>query len=553
MLDYVEPSGLLWVGNTNELNAAYAADGYSRIRGIGVVVTTFGVGELSAINAIAGAYAERAPVVHIVGTPSRAAQDGQARVHHTFNDGNFRRFSEMHAHVTVAQISLRDPAVAPQDIDRMLQQCLIHSRPVYIAVPVDLVDVPVQSTGLQNPIRLHEPLETTTVNNAVTQVLDKLYIAERPVILFDGECRALHIVEEVQSIIEATELPTWTTSYGRGLIDESLPSFQGVYKGSFDDQSIQDFFQQSDLVLVFGPHFSTTNSYALTAKPRPDVSIIFSDTQIELGDKILYDVPAKLALSQLRARLDISKVAQYSAQDLAGLTWKDSQALSFSNVPKNDPISHSMLWDLFRSFIRPGDIVMGETGTSGYGVREMRTPPNVRIFTPVTWLSIGYMLPAAQGAALAQRQLRMETTGTANHKANGGRTILFIGDGSLQMTVQEISTIIRHNLDVIIVVLNNSGYTIERAIHGLEKAYNDVAAWRYLSAPSFFGGKKDTFTASAKTWGELETALASKELSDGVGLRMVELFLDRNDVPKGPLAMLMAKEQKRILELKVER
>ncbi|KAF9695610.1 hypothetical protein EKO04_006692 [Ascochyta lentis] len=554
LLDYVEPSGLLWVGNANELNAGYAADGYSRIRGIGALVTTFGVGELSAINAIAGAYAERAPVVHIVGTPNRATQDGRVRVHHTFNDGNFRRFGEMHAHVTVAQTSLRDPLTAPGEIDRVLQQCLIHSRPVYIEVPVDLVDAPVRSATLQHPVRLPEPLATPTINDAISQVLEELYAAKRPVILFDGECRALNITKEVQSIIEATTWPTWTTSFGRGLIDESLFNFQGVYKGAFDDQSIQDFFKQADLVLIFGPHFSTTNSYALTAKPETKISIIFSDTEIELGTTVLRDVPARLAVSELREKLDTAKVARYSASDLQGLSWHQTPSLSFSAVAKDEVISHSKLWDLFTPYIRSGDIVMGETGTSGYGVREMRTPSNVRVFAPVTWLSIGYMLPAAQGAALAHSQIRSQLSGAVNgEKAKEGRTILFIGDGSLQMTVQEISTMIRHNLNIIIVVLNNDGYTIERAIHGLKEIYNDVAAWRYLGAPSFFGAKEGTFTASARTWGELEKVLGDERLAEGTGLRMVELFLDREDVPKGPLAMLMGKEQKRTEGLKTKR
>ncbi|KAJ4343367.1 hypothetical protein N0V95_006701 [Ascochyta clinopodiicola] len=554
LLDYVEPSGLLWVGNANELNAGYAADGYSRIRGIGALVTTFGVGELSAINAIAGAYAERAPVVHIVGTPNRATQDGRVRVHHTFNDGNFRRFGQMHAHVTVAQTSLRDPLTAPGEIDRVLQQCLIHSRPVYIEVPVDLVDVPVRSATLQEPIGLPEPLATTATNDAISQVLEKIYAAKCPAILFDGECRALNITREVQSIIEATKWPTWTTSYGRGLIDESLPNFQGVYKGAFDEQSVQDFFKQADLVLIFGPHFSTTNSYALTAKPDPEISVVFSDTEIELGTTILRDLPARLAVSQLRERLDVSKIAQYSVSDLQGLSWHAPQALSFSTVAKDELISHSKLWDLFAPFIRSGDIVMGETGTSGYGVREMRTPANVRVFAPVTWLSIGYMLPAAQGASLAQQQAKSQVDGATNGEdTKDSRTILFIGDGSLQMTVQEISTMIRHNLNIIIVVLNNDGYTIERAIHGLRETYNDVAAWRYLGAPSFFGAKENTFTASARTWGELEEVLNDKRLAEGTGLRMVELFLDREDVPKGPLAMLMGKEQKRTEGLKTKR
>ncbi|KAF2993889.1 hypothetical protein E8E13_002358 [Curvularia kusanoi] len=552
LLDYVEPSGLSWVGNANELNAGYAADGYSRIRGIGALVTTFGVGELSAINAIAGAYAERAPVVHIVGTPDRETQDKRMPVHHTFNDGNFRRFGQMHAHVTVAQASLRDSLTAPQEIDRVLEQCLTHSRPVYIEVPVDVVNMQVLAERLTlHRIELPEIFATEHILDAVEVICQKLQTAKRPIILLDGECRALNITKDVQSFVEATKIPTWTTSMGRGLINESLPNFQGVYKGSFDLQSVQDFFKQADLVLIFGPHFSTTNSYALTAKPSSNVSIVVSDSEIDVAGKIYRDVPARLASHMLvRMFTETCEAAQYSTTDLEALPWHRTPSIPFSSVPKDEPISHSKLWDLFPTFIRSGDIVMGETGTSGYGVREMRTPPNVRVFAPVTWLSIGYMLPAAQGAALAQQtaQAKIDASidGSTVRPAKDGRTILFIGDGSLQMTVQEISTIIRLNLNVIIIVLNNSGYTIERAIHGLHQSYNDVAAWRYLNAPSFFGAKEGTFTAQARTWGELESVLASKELSDGEGLRMVELFLDREDVPRGPLEWLMGKEKKRV-------
>lgn len=160
----------------------------------------------------------------------------------------------MHAHVAVAQASLRNPTTAPEEIDHVLQQCLIHSRPVYIEVPVDLGGVPVRATNLQHPVKVPEPLVTPIVSEAISQVLDKLYAAKRPAILFDGECRALNIIKEVQSIIKATNWPSWTTSYGRGLIDQSLPSFQGVYKGDFDEPSTQESLKQAD----FGSHLRTT-------------------------------------------------------------------------------------------------------------------------------------------------------------------------------------------------------------------------------------------------------------------------------------------------------
>lgn len=83
MLDFVHSSGVQWVGNCNELNAGYAADAYARLNGLGALCTTFGVGELSAVNAVAGSYAERVPVVHIVGTPGRKSQREGMLLHHT--------------------------------------------------------------------------------------------------------------------------------------------------------------------------------------------------------------------------------------------------------------------------------------------------------------------------------------------------------------------------------------------------------------------------------------------------------------------------------------
>jgi len=189
---------------------------------------------------------------------------------------------------------------------------------------------------------------------------------------------------------------------------------------------------------------------------------------------------------------------------------------------------------------------MGETGTAGYGTRDLIFPRHTRYFAPVTWLSIGYMLPAALGAAIAQRELITEKKW--GDRLEQGRTLLFIGDGSLQMTVQEISTIIKEKLNVVIFVLNNSGYTIERCIHGRKQGYNDVAEWRYLLAPAFFGGEEQGeypfHTFKVKTWGELEQLLEKEELGESKGLRMVEILMDPEDAPES-LLWLLEKQKER--------
>ncbi|KPI42241.1 Pyruvate decarboxylase [Cyphellophora attinorum] len=501
LLDYVEPSGIHWVGNCNELNAGYAADGYAKVNGIGALITTFGVGELSAINAIAGAYTERAPLVHIVGTPVRDSQDNRRLIHHTFNDGEYGRFALMAAQVTV---------------------------------PVDLVSVAVSSERLKTPLKVPHGVHVPSHDDAFAQIFDKIHSAKQPAILVDGEIRALNIIQEVSKLVESTKWPTWTTTYAKSLVDESLPNVHGIYQGAFSPQKAQDFWNSCDLILCFGPHYSNTNTYAYTSIPKAAITISFSDTDIKLGaDTVFRDLPAKHALKHL-LKLDYNKIHNYDPYP----SIPSPELVTSSNVDNAAALTQSTLWPLLAKFLQPGDIIFGETGTAGYGCRVMPIPKHARLFTPVTWLSIGYMLPAAQGAALAQRELLAKSKWGAPDQTTA-RTILLIGDGSFQMTAQELSTIIRENLNVVVFLINNDGYTIERCIHGLKQGYNDIAFWRYLQVPAAFGAKEGTYAKSAKTPGELEAILGDEELVSGKGLRMVEIVLDREDAPAGILTKMI--------------
>lgn len=537
LLDYVETTGLFWVGNTNELNAGYAADGYARMKGLGALITTYGVGELSAINAIACAYTERAAVVHIVGSPPRGSQESRLMIHHTLGDGEYRHFGQMYSHVTVAQINLVDPQTSPEQIDDVLKQCILQSRPVYIEVPVDMVSVNVLADRLNSDIQLPGHVPDPAHDVALAMVLDRMYAAEQPLILVDGETRAFGLIDNVQRLIESTKWPTFTTVFGKGLVDMTSPNVYGIYRGSHADPTTKRFMDGSDLVLCFGPHFSSTNSYSWSSVPKTEITICFNQTSIRIGTQVYRDIPAKYALSQLLQRLDFSRLKTYNTD----LGLPRDHLLNFSNLPTDGLIEQDKIWRLLAGFLRPGDIVLGETGTSGYGVREMPLPQQTRLFAPATWLSIGYMLPACQGAALAQREL---IASSKYHGIEDARTILLIGDGSFQTTVQELATIIRHNLNVVVFLINNDGYTIERCIHGLNQHYNDISAWRYLKAPSFFGAREDSYTGSARTYGELEQVLGNEMLTNGKGLRMVEVFMDRADAPVGPLLDMLNKQKR---------
>ncbi|KAG9650446.1 pyruvate decarboxylase, partial [Aureobasidium melanogenum] len=524
LLDFVEPAGLHWVGNCNELNSAYAADAYARIHGVSALITTFGVGELSAVNGIAGAYAEKAPIISIVGTPARATQEARTNVHHTFADGDFNRFAAMHTHVTIAQTNLLDPRTAPEQFDVTVQQALIHSRPVYIQLPADMVDVKVSAAGLKSKISLPPISNGDNESKVSGRILELMHSAKKPLIYVDGESRCLDILDEINELVKTTGWPVWTSPFGKGLVDEHLESFQGIYNADLGSESAKTYFESADLALVFGPHYSSTNTGLFSSIPKQAISVSFSERHIKIGTEITRDVSNKKLVGMLLEQLDHSKITKPE-----GLS-KPSKVTP--SVESSGSLTQKDFYRVINPMLKPGDIVMGETGTASHGTRDLVLPSGSYYFTAVTWLSIGYMLPAALGASLAQRDSENWRKRSGSTDTSGDRVVLFIGDGSLQMTVQEISTMIREKLNIIIVVINNDGYTIERVIHGRKQTYNDIASWRYLQALNMFGATEDevdTNTFSARTWGELQAAIGCGLLTNGKGVRMLEVFMERED------------------------
>ncbi|KAH8901288.1 putative 2-oxo acid decarboxylase [Thozetella sp. PMI_491] len=502
LLDFVEPAGLHWVGNCNELNAAYAADGYARINGISALVTTFGVGELSAINGIAGAYAEKAPIIHIVGTPSRELQN------------------------RLAQSNLMDPTTAPDEIDRVLELALFHQRPVYLEIPDDMVNVRVSRANLNLKPKLGLSFAPETENEIlkVQEIVEALHSAKRPVILVDGESRGLGILDQIDELITTTAWPTWTTIFGKGLIDENRDNVHGIFRGKYGPETALAYINSADLVLHFGPHLSDTNTFSFTTVPNETVTIAFSQNTVKNGSNIYHDFPTRRFLSKVLESLDRSQIVHAEGP----LKYVRPQL----QPGRSGPLLQKEFWGVVNSLIRPGDIVLAETGTSAYGSRTFELPPRTRLFTCVTWLSIGYMLPATLGAALAQREILQAKADSAENKSPRERVILFIGDGSLQMTAQEISTIIREKLNVTIFVINNNGYTIERVIHGRKQVYNDIAPWNHQAALNLFGQDEESASQNffrAKTWEELDAIFESPRFQSDGGIKLVEVFLGQED------------------------
>jgi len=514
-LDYIPKAGLRWVGSVNELNAAYAADGYARTKGISAVLTTFGVGELSAINGIAGAFSEHVPVVHIVGCPSTVSQRNGMLLHHTLGNGDFNVFANMSSQISCDMARLNKPSEIPDQIDHALRECWIRSRPVYIMLPTDMAEKKVEGARLDTPIDLTEPKnETEREDYVVDVVLKYLHAAKAPVILVDA-CAIRHrVLEEVHDLVEKTQLPVFVTPMGKGAINESHPSYGGVYAGTGSQPAVAERVESADLVLSIGALKSDFNTAGFSYRTSQLNTIDFQSTHCTVRYSEYPNVTMRGVLRKVNERVDLSKLCRPSSPEVANEVTK--------NRDSSETITQAFFWPRVGEYLKEDDIVVTETGTSNFGIWETKYPKGVTGVTQILWGSIGWSVGAAQGAALAAKDMGADR-----------RTILFVGDGSFQLTAQEVTTMMRHNLKVTIFLIYNEGFTIERYIHGMEADYNDIVRWQYTDVPTAFGGSdKQVRKFVIKTKDELEKLLTDKEFNEAGGLQFVELWMPKEDAPR---------------------
>ena len=534
-LDHLPVSGLRWIGNANELCAGYAADGYARLgsqlarhhRGIkarpamvGALMTTYGVGELSAINAVAGSYAECAPVVHLVGVPSRRAmRDHNSRrpIHHSI-DGRMEIYADMAKNVTCAQAYLHrieNANTAAEAYDEALETAILKSKPVYVSLPSDMVDMPISADVLDGSLRLSPPTNDLHREEAlVDRLVDKLRQSQRPLIIADALSYPLNVQIEINELVSLSGIPAMSFTSGKGIIDESLPSWDPALPNT------TEYSQAADLVLLFGPLLSDTNTARWSAIPDVENTVMFNLDSVDMAGQIHDHIRSKSLLQKLVSRLR-------NEPNLQGSAAKEQCPSDLPPAPNPSAnIRQDDLWPALSSFIRPEDTLLLANGTPLIGARSIRLQAGCQVVASPIWNAIGSMLPAAQGIAAAKRDHNLP-----------GRTILLEGDGSFQVTCQSISDIIRYKLDVAIFIANNKGYTYERFLNGMEAEYNDVPNWRYIEAARFFGAKDEdpnypTLGRRVETWDQLQQVLGDEHVINGKGLKIVDVVLDPQDVPE---------------------
>ncbi|MDW9210467.1 indolepyruvate decarboxylase [Bacillus thuringiensis serovar toumanoffi] len=516
--DVVAHENLKWIGNCNELNAAYAADGYARIKGIAALITTFGVGELSAINGIAGSYAENVPVIKITGTPPTKVMENGAIVHHTLGDGKFDHFSNMYREITVAQTNVT-PEHAAEEIDRVLRACWNEKRPVHINLPIDVYNKPINKPT--EPILYKQILSNKeALDKMLLHATSKIKNAKKPVILADFEVDRFHAKENLHQFVEKTGFPIATLNMGKGIFPEKHPQFIGVYTGDVSSPYLRKRIDESDCIISIGVKLTDTITGGFTQGFTKEQVIEIHPYTVKIIDKKYGPVVMKDVLQQL------SDVIEHRNEETLDIKPFISESLSITEEfnPKEQMITQKRFWQQIYHFLHENDILIAEQGTPFFGSATIPLPNNTTYVAQPLWGSIGYTLPALLGTQLANLSRR---------------NILVIGDGSFQLTVQELSTILRQNLKPIIFLINNNGYTVERAIRGQNQPYNDIQMWDYTKLTNVFGTEEKSQTFKVENETELAEVLTNITFNKNQ-LIFIEVIMSQSDQPE-----LLAKLGKR--------
>jgi indolepyruvate decarboxylase len=495
--------GIRWVGCCNELNAAYAADGYARIKGAAAVCTTYGVGELSAINGIAGAYAEHLPVFHLVGAPNISTQAARALMHHTLGNGEYDLFRRMSEPVVCGHAVMTPQNVA-YETERLIAEALYHRRPVYMAFPSDLANQAVLGDAQPIAAPRSDPEKLAAAADAVVAALDRAGTACAIAGILVGRTGQRAVL---QKLIDASGLPFGTMLMGKSVLDEQDPAYIGIYSGALMNDEVRDFVESRDCVLLVGAPMTDLNSGAFTSRLDPAKTITISHHRTQVNGKVYGDVEMGNLLKALAAGLRRREWKTIKARSLGPVTGKG-----------HDAIDAAALYPRWEKFLKAEDIFVVETGTVSMGLGFALLPQGVTFHNQTLWGSTGWATPAALGAAVA---------------APDKRVVLVTGDGAHQLTVQEISQFGRLGLKPIIFVLNNDGYLIERLLcKDPSVAYNDIAPWRYAELARAFGND-DWMTARVTTCEELDQALeAAGRCQTGAYIEVVT-----NAYAASPLAM----------------
>lgn len=484
--------GLEWVASANELNAAYAADGYARIRGAAILSTTYGVGELSALNGVMGARAHRLPVFHIVGMPSERIQRLRLITHHNLGDTRYDRFQEISAQACCVSAVLT-PDNCIDELERVIREALRQSMPAYIVISevnglMPVIGTPVPGVPLGQVKRQRS--DPTELAAAVEAIVDKVAAAQHPVATITALTARYGVAGLATELVVKANLPVAITSNDKGIVDESLPQFAGHYAAQMSHPpAVRDLVQHADLILdIGGLMLFELNTGMWGDVLNTDRAVCIHDNWVRSGT----DVYLNVAIDDLLAEL-IDRIPTRTLPDLP-----EPVRLEIAGAAE-EPTSSGTFYPRLQRRLKAGDTLVIETGTGMLHLNGIRLPAGVGAEGQGMWGSIGWATPATLGIAMAK---------------TSGRTWLVTGDGSHQLTLNELAVMGRYGVTPVIFVLNNGLYGVEDVISERGHQYDDLAPVQYHLLPAAFGCS-GWLSRKVSTVAELDAGLDAIDAHEG--------------------------------------
>jgi indolepyruvate decarboxylase len=453
----LKSSRIRTITTCDEQGAGFAADAYARVAGMGAICITYCVGGLKVVNPVAGAFAEKSPVVVISGAPGVREREKNPLLHHKVRE--FDTQKKVFEQITVASTVLDDPDTALAEIDRVLHAAVRYKRPVYIELPRDLAT----ASGLAHhrTPEIHEASDPLVLNEALTEAVGMINAAKKPVVLADVELHRFAMQSEALKLVERAQIPIAATILGKSVISEQHPLYLGVYEGAMGREDVREYVESSDCVILLGAFMTDINLGIYTARLDLGKSIYATSEKLAIRYHSFENVRFKDFLRGLLA-------AELKPHPPARIPTPPRPA---EFVPRPDaPMTISRLFDRLNAFIGDNTIVVADVGNALFGAMDLFIHRHTEFIGPAYYASMGFAVPAALGVQLARPELR---------------PLVLVGDGAFQMTGMELSTIIRQKLNPVIIVLNNEGYGTERHIH--DGPFNDLLRWNYYKLPEVFG------------------------------------------------------------------
>ena len=502
------------VTTTREDCAGFAADAYARVHGMGCACVTYCVGGLSLCNSIAGAYAEKSPVVVITGSPGLKERHNNPLLHHRVRD--FRTQYDVFEKLCIACTELHDPLIAFHEIDRVLHAAARYKRPVYIEIPRDMVGVVPKA-----PHRFedtHLTSDPDALAEAVSEAERWLNSCQRPAIVGGVEIHRFGLQDELLALAEGSQIPITTTMLGKSIIPEVHPLFVGLYEGAMGNSEVTRFVEESDCLLLLGTFMTDINLGIYTANLDPARCIYATSEQLRVRHHHFENVLLSDFIRELTAR--------HPRPPKRSIPKVQSLATEKYVLKPDEPIKISRVIARLNESLNDSTVVIADIGDSLFAATELVIRGRTEFLSPAYYTSMGFSVPAALGTQVARPELR---------------AVVIVGDGAFQMTGQELSTLIRRGYAPIVIVLDNGGYGTERYLHPGSFTFNDVQPWAYHKLPEVYGGGR-----GYEVWSEGEFDAALRQAwADPLNLSLIQVHLDKADHSHA-LARLTERLSKRV-------